>query len=111
MRIVPFLLAAATLAAQPAPQVRLPQYTHEVLANGAVLDLMPRKGVPLVSVLVLVKGGAESDPAELAGLSSLTAELLRRERGGCQEERNDSHFAASGFSGISVATVLLFGPK
>jgi len=78
MRIVPFLLAAATLAAQPAPQVRLPQYTHEVLANGAVLDLMPRKGVPLVSVLVLVKGGAESDTAELAGLSSLTAELLRR---------------------------------
>jgi zinc protease len=77
-RIVPLLLAACTLAAQPAPQVRLPQYTREVLPNGAVLDLMPRKGVPLVSVLVLVKGGAESDPADLAGLSSLTAELLRR---------------------------------
>jgi predicted Zn-dependent peptidase len=77
-RIIPFLLAAGMLAAQPAPQVRLPQYTREVLPNGAVLDLMPRQGVPLVSVLVLVKGGAESDPAELAGLSSLTAELLRR---------------------------------
>ncbi|MGA2328840.1 MAG: pitrilysin family protein [Bryobacteraceae bacterium] len=77
-RVIAFVLAAATLAAQPAPKVRLPQYTREVLANGAVLDLMPRQGVPLVSVLVLVKGGAESDPAELAGLSSLTAELLRR---------------------------------
>jgi predicted Zn-dependent peptidase len=76
--MIGFILAAATLAAQPAAQVRLPSYTHEVLPNGAVLDLMPRKGVPLISVVVLVKGGAESDPAEMAGLSSLTAELLRR---------------------------------
>jgi predicted Zn-dependent peptidase len=73
-RIIPFLLAAGLLPAQ----VRLPQYTREVLANGVVLDLMPRKGVPLTSVLVLVKGGAESDPPEQAGLASLTAELLRR---------------------------------
>ena len=49
-----------------------------MLPNGVVLDLMPRQGTPLVSVLVLVKGGAESDPPEQAGLASLTAELLRR---------------------------------
>ncbi len=78
MKILPFVLAAATLAAQPGPQVRLPRYAREVLNNGAVLVLMPRKGVPLVSVQVTVKGGAESDPPELAGLSTITAELLRR---------------------------------
>ena len=73
-RIIPFLLVAGLLPAQ----VHLPQYTREVLPNGVVLDLMPRQGTPLVSVLVLVKGGAESDPPEQAGLASLTAELLRR---------------------------------
>ncbi len=78
MRILLFILAAATLAAQPKPQVRLPRYAREVLDNGTVLDLMPRKGVPLVSVQVTVKGGAESDPPQLAGLSNVTAELLRR---------------------------------
>jgi len=76
-RILPFLLAAATLGAQ-APQVRLPRYTRETLENGAVLGLSARKGVPLVSVLVLVKGGAEADPAGKAGLARTTAELLRR---------------------------------
>jgi zinc protease len=78
MKILPFVLAAATVAAQPRPQVRLPRYAREVLNNGAVLVLMPRKGVPLVSIQVTVKGGAESDPPEAAGLSTITAELLRR---------------------------------
>ena len=49
-RIIPFLLVAGLLPAQ----VHLPQYTREVLPNGVVLDLMPRQGTPLVSVLVLV---------------------------------------------------------
>lgn len=87
MKILPFFLAAATLAAQPRPQVRLPRYAREVLGNGAVLDLIPRKGVPLVSVQVTVKGGAESDPPELAGLSTITAELLRRGTGARTADR------------------------
>lgn len=78
MKIIPLLIAAAGLATA---QVRLPQYTHETLPNGAVLDVMVHKGVPLVTVQVLVKGGIESEPPELAGLSSITAELLRRGAG------------------------------
>ena len=59
-------------------QVKLPPYTRHVLPNGVVVDLMPRPGVPLVGFRVLVKGGVEAEPANLAGLASVTAQLLRK---------------------------------
>jgi predicted Zn-dependent peptidase len=58
--------------------VKLPPYTREVLPNGTVVYLMQKTGLPLVSFRVLVKGGMESEPAALAGLAPVTAELLRR---------------------------------
>jgi predicted Zn-dependent peptidase len=76
-RIALLLAACAALGAQ----VRLPPYTREILPNGTVVYLAPRTGVPLVSFRVLVKGGDESEPAQLAGLSATTAELLRRGTG------------------------------
>ena len=39
-----------------------------MLPNGAVVYLMPKPGVPLVSFRILVKGGVESEPAGLAGI-------------------------------------------
>lgn len=68
------LFAATSFAAD----VRLPKYTREVLPNGAVLYLMPKPGVPLVSFRIVSRGGIESEPAGLAGLSPITAQLLRR---------------------------------
>src|SRR5580658_9793333 len=59
-------------------QAKLPQYTKETLSNGAVIAMMPRSGVPLVHLRVLIKGGVESDPQGMAGLANLTANLLRR---------------------------------
>jgi zinc protease len=96
MKIFPLLIAAAGLAAA---QVRLPQYTHEVLPNGAVLDVMVHKGVPLVTVQVLVKGGVESEPPQLAGLASVTAELLRRGAGARTADRfsEDLDFIGANF--------------
>ena len=67
------ILAAITVLAQ----AKLPPYTRDMLPNGATVLLMPRAGVPLVHVRVLVKGGVESDPPKLAGLASITAALLR----------------------------------
>ena len=73
------LLAAASLAASAfAAEVRLPSYTREVLPNGVVLYLLPKAGVPLVSFRVSVRGGIESEPAGLAGISAFTAQLLTR---------------------------------
>lgn len=78
MKALGLVLMAAAGWAQTAPGVRLPEYSRTVLPNGVVLDVMPRRGVPLVTVRVLVKGGVESDPAGMGGLASTTAELLRR---------------------------------
>jgi len=69
-----FLCASAALSAD----VRLPPYTREALPNGAVVYLMPRPGVPLVNFLVIVKGGMESEPADLAGIAKASAQLLRK---------------------------------
>jgi zinc protease len=59
-------------------QVKLPPYTREVLTNGTVVYFVQRTALPLVSFRVLVKGGPESEPVGMAGLSAVTAELLRR---------------------------------
>lgn len=59
-------------------QVKLPSYTRTVLPNGVVVDLMRKPGVPLAGFRVLVKGGIEADPSQLAGLSGVTAQLLRK---------------------------------
>jgi predicted Zn-dependent peptidase len=68
------LAIASTLQAD----VRLPKYTRQELPNGVVVYYMPRPGVPLVEFRVLVRGGVESEPDGLAGISSVTAQLLRR---------------------------------
>jgi len=72
-RMMVFALAVTPLMAQ----LKLPQYTRETLPNGVILDLMPRKGVPLVHFRVILRGGAESEPAQLAGLAGVTAQLVR----------------------------------
>jgi zinc protease len=72
------LFVLAVLASAADGQVRLPAYTREVLANGAVIDIMPRKEVPLVTIKVTFKGGAEAEPPEFPGLANVTAEAIRR---------------------------------
>jgi len=76
MRAACAFLILLSCAAQA--QVKLPAFQRQVLANGVVVDLLPRRDVPLVTLRVLVKGGRESDPAEMAGLAWVTAELIRR---------------------------------
>src|SRR5579885_363630 len=74
------LLAAASLyaAAPHLAPVKLPPFSREVLPNGAVVDVMVRKGVPLVDIDVAVNGGEEADPAGQAGLAEVTGALIRR---------------------------------
>ena len=74
-RLIPGLVfTAATLFSQ----VKLPPFTRQVLANGVVVDLMPKAGVPLTGIRVVVKGGVEAEPPGLAGLASVTGQLLRK---------------------------------
>lgn len=66
------------LAAIAPAQVKLPAFNRVALPNGATLLLLPRSDVPMITVNVLFRGGLEADPADRAGLGSITAELLRR---------------------------------
>lgn len=68
-----FLVASCAFS-----QAKLPQYSKETLPNGTVIAMMPRTGVPLVHFRILIKGGVESDPRDMAGLANVTASLLRR---------------------------------
>ncbi len=73
-----FVLLFAIAAMVALAQVRLPSFTRRTLANGVVLQLMEKRDVPMATLSVAVRGGAEADPAEKAGLASVTAEALRR---------------------------------
>lgn len=75
------LLCALAICASLTAQIKLPAYTRDVLPNGTVIYLMQRPGLPLVNFRIVVRGGTESDPPTLAGLSSVTGELLRRGAG------------------------------
>lgn len=74
-------LVLFALAASLGAQVKLPSYSREVLGNGAIVYLAPNKRLPLVNFRVIVRGGQESEPEGLAGLASITAELLRKGTG------------------------------
>jgi len=65
----------APLPGAPRPY-RFPDVTRRTLANGLRLLVAENHNAPLVAIRTLVHSGAEHDTAELAGLASLTSELL-----------------------------------
>lgn len=75
------ILGMALTAALAAQSLKLPHYEKQTLANGATLILAPGSDVPLTTVRMTFRGGAESDPKGKAGVAGLTAELLRRGAG------------------------------
>jgi zinc protease len=75
------VLIALVSTAAFAAEIRLPAFTRQTLPNGVIVDLMPKAGVPLVGFRVLINGGAEAEPANLPGLATVTAQLLRKGAG------------------------------
>jgi predicted Zn-dependent peptidase len=71
--------------------VKVPTCQRSRLANGVQLILIPRHDVPLIAMEAVVRGGASVDQPALAGVASLTAELLTRGAG----ERDAFTFAES----------------
>jgi len=67
-------------AAPPAPGAPvspvLPSPVEKTLANGLRVIVAKSSDLPLITADLTVKGGAGADPAGLAGVSSLTSELL-----------------------------------
>lgn len=67
-----------SVAPQPGPPrpYHFPRVARRTLDNGLRLLVAENHNAPLVSVRTLVRSGADYDTPELAGLASLTAELL-----------------------------------
>ena len=82
---------AATVAKTGALGVRLPEVTQVELENGAILLLSPRSDIPMIGFTAILRGGAVTDPAGRAGLSSLVADLLEKGAG----ERSALEFAST----------------
>jgi predicted Zn-dependent peptidase len=79
---------AAATAAAPAG-VRLPEFERVTLANGTQVAVMPKRDTPLVSMTVLVRGGALADAPGREGTASLLADLMQKGAG----SRNAVQFA------------------
>lgn len=62
----------------PAVPLVLPLPRERSLPNGLRVIVMPRRGAPLVTTMLVVRAGAERDAPGLAGMASLTATLLGR---------------------------------
>ncbi|HWW22132.1 MAG TPA: pitrilysin family protein [Steroidobacteraceae bacterium] len=71
--------------------MKVPAHQGCTLPNGVKLILIPRHDVPLIAMEAVVRGGASLDQPALAGVASLTAELLTRGAG----ERDAFAFAES----------------
>ncbi|MBM4021021.1 MAG: insulinase family protein [Planctomycetes bacterium] len=77
--------SAATLPARPeairfAPLVYVPPKAADhrrVLPDGTVVYLAASHEFPLINLAITFKGGGSLDPAEMPGLASLTAQLVR----------------------------------
>jgi zinc protease len=67
-----------TAAPPPGPPrpYRFPNVTRETLKNGLEILVAENHNAPLVATRALIRSGADRDTADLAGLASMTAELL-----------------------------------
>jgi zinc protease len=66
------------IAPQPGPPrpYHFPEVTRKTLDNGLRVLVAENHNAPIVSLRALVRAGADQDTKELAGLASLTADLL-----------------------------------
>ncbi|HET7704960.1 MAG TPA: pitrilysin family protein [Thermoanaerobaculia bacterium] len=60
----------------PPRKYQFPAVTRRTLPNGLRVLVAENHTAPLVSMRTLVRSGADRDPAELAGVAGLTADLL-----------------------------------
>ena len=65
-------------APQPGPPrpYHFPNVTRKTLPNGLRVVVAENRTVPLVAMRTLIRSGADRDPADLAGVAGLTADLL-----------------------------------
>ncbi len=60
-----------------ARDVRFPPIVRTTLANGLEIDTVEQHDLPLVAVRLVVKSGDSADPANMPGMASLVAQMLK----------------------------------
>lgn len=77
-----FLTGASAQELPPAPSapraVIVPEIKSKTLDNGLQIVSVERKNVPLVTVTLMFRSGANGEDAKLAGLADMTASLLTK---------------------------------
>jgi len=76
--LISVLLLTFICAGFAQQSLKLPPHKKIRLANGLTVILMEQHEVPIISFSVLVRAGSVADPKGKEGLSSVTAELLRK---------------------------------
>ncbi|GAB4544137.1 MAG: pitrilysin family protein [Thermodesulfovibrionia bacterium] len=77
MSLISFLSLLSTLYFLLIPDAHALNIKREVLDNGLVLLMVERHNLPMVIVKLGIKAGSVVEPPDKAGLSNLTAELLK----------------------------------
>lgn len=76
------MFAFGTQAQEPAPgparSVSVPAVKETTLKNGLRVAVIEKRGVPLISVQMLVRAGAAGEGMKKAGLANLTADMLTK---------------------------------
>ena len=85
--------------------LKLPPAKRVRLANGLTLILVEQREIPLISVNLLVRGGAVADPVGKEGVADLTAELLRKGTGKRTAEQLAAELDFIGASFSAGATI------
>ena len=80
--LLSFVFLILIKAQEPTPSApksaTVPGVKEKKLANGLIVAVVERKNVPLVTVQLLIRGGADTEGFEKAGLANMTASLLTK---------------------------------
>ncbi len=81
--LLPAIGRAQTPQATPPPPaapraVSFPKPVEKTLGNGLRVIVINRRGAPVVASQLVIRNGSEADPAELAGLSNMVADLITK---------------------------------
>jgi predicted Zn-dependent peptidase len=60
----------------PDPRFVFPVVCKETLTNGLRVWTVERRGLPVLSILMLLPYGSAADPVERPGLAAMTADML-----------------------------------
>ncbi|HEX5657420.1 MAG TPA: pitrilysin family protein, partial [Polyangiales bacterium] len=88
-------------ASSTARDIQFPKLHHETLENGLNIDVVPHKQLPIVSIELVIQSGSATDPADLPGLASSVADMLRE---GTLKRKGAQYAEAVEFLGASLHT-------